>query len=69
MIESPLVQEWQALAWREATLTVLKQRFGTVARDVRRLLTEATGIKRLKKLHESAISCKTIADFRDELLG
>jgi hypothetical protein len=50
MIESPVIQDLLAKTRREAILGVLKDRFGKVPMDVRRLLAEMNVEKRLRRL-------------------
>ncbi len=69
MIESPLIQELRAEAVHDVILEVLKDRFGAVPRDVRKLLRAILDEKRLKKLTVAAARCPDMEAFREALLS
>jgi hypothetical protein len=69
MIESPLLQRMIAENLHEAIQEFLKGRFGTVPRDVTRLLCEILDERRLKKLAGVAAKCPDLEAFREALLS
>ncbi len=69
MIESPVLQQLIAKNLHEAIEEALKARFGSVPRDVTRLLHEILHEKRLKKLNGIAAKCADIEAFREALLA
>jgi hypothetical protein len=69
MIESPLLQKMIAEKLYEAILEALKARFGTVPRDVNRLLREILNERKLTKLTGIAAKCKDLDAFREALLA
>jgi hypothetical protein len=68
MAEFPLIQELQAEAVHEVILEVLKDRFGSVPRDVTKLLRTVLKAKKLKMLTVFAGKCPDLAAFREALL-
>ena len=68
MIESPLLQEWQAKSAHEMILAVLKDRFKAVPRDVTRPLRGIISQKKLAKLVVLACKCRDLDSFRDAVL-
>lgn len=68
MAESPLIQEQRAGVWEKAVLKVLKNRFGSVPSDVRRLLAEAKVEKTLEHLHDVAMQSASMDAFKEHLL-
>ncbi len=68
MLESPLLQDLQARIPQKAILELLKKRFGTVPREVRRLLGETKGEDRLVALILAAAECDSMDAFKDQLL-
>jgi hypothetical protein len=68
MIESPLMQEQRAGVWQKAVQKVLKNRFGTIPSDVRRLLAEAKNEKTLERLVDVAMQAESMAAFKEHLL-
>jgi len=69
MIESPLLQKMRAQTLHEAMLEFLKGRFGTVPRDVSRLILATLDEKKLKKLTALAGKCPDMEAFREALLN
>jgi hypothetical protein len=69
MIESPLIQELQAEYGQNMILEYLKNRFGKVPSDVRKLLSEMKNPKKLTKLFGGLSKYETIEDVKDALLG
>jgi hypothetical protein len=69
MIESPLLQKWFAEKIQETILEFLKARFGTVPRDVTRLLREIKSERKLQKLAGIAAKCPDLEAFREALLS
>jgi hypothetical protein len=67
MIESPLLQKMIAEAIHEDILVVLKDRFGTVPRDVSKHLAEVVDEKKLRQLLRLALKCPDLGAFRDAL--
>ncbi len=68
MAHFPLIQELRAEAVHDVILEVLKDRFGSVPRDVGKLLRPIHDEKRLKKLTVLAAKCPDVAAFREALL-
>jgi hypothetical protein len=68
MIESPMLQRIRAENSQETLLEVLKGRFGTVPRDVTKLLRTILDEKKLKKLARLAGNCPDMEGFREALL-
>jgi hypothetical protein len=68
MIESPLLQKMKAETIQELILDALKDRFGTVPRDVTKLLREIIDEKRLRQLNRVANKCANMEAFREALL-
>ena len=64
MIESPLLQKMFAEKLQEVILDVLKDRFGTVPRDVTKLLRALIEEKKLRKLTVLAAKCPDLETFR-----
>jgi len=69
MIESPLVQQWKAETLHEAILDLLKDRFGTVPRDVTKQLREIVNERKLRRLNLRAAKCRDMESFREALLA
>ena len=69
MIESPLLQRMRAETIQQVILDVLKDRFGTVRQDVRKLLQAILDEKKLRKLTVLAGKCPDLAAFREALLS
>jgi hypothetical protein len=69
MIESPLLQRMRAETIQEAILEALKARFGTVPREVTKLLRGVLNEKKLKKLNGVAAACPDLEAFREALLS
>jgi hypothetical protein len=69
MFKSPLLQKWVAQRFHAAILDVLKDRFGTVPRDVTRHLRAVLDEKKLRQLTVPAGKCSDIQAFRDALLS
>jgi hypothetical protein len=69
MIESPLLKKMRAGVFHEVTLDALKDRFGTVPRDVSKLLREIIDEKKLRKLNRVARTCADVDAFRQALLS
>jgi hypothetical protein len=69
MIESPLIQELQAEAIHATILELLKGRFGSVPREVRKLLRAVLDEKKLKKLAGLAAKCPDMTAFHEALLS
>jgi hypothetical protein len=69
MIESPLLQKMRAETLQKAILALLKARFGSVPRDVRRLLDEVLDEDKLISLNVLAAQCPDIETFREALLS
>ena len=68
MIESPVLQNFLAKHLQEAVLEVLKDRFGKVPQDVRRLLAEQKNEKQLKRLNVQASRSESLEAFKELLL-
>src|SRR5262249_10312234 len=69
MIESPILQKMRAGTLQAAILDVLKDRFGTVPRDVTKHLREALDEKQLRRLNVLAGKCPDLEAFREALLS
>ncbi|HEX5270436.1 MAG TPA: hypothetical protein VFW33_08120 [Gemmataceae bacterium] len=69
MLESPMLTRMLAGRTHDLILDVLKDRFGTVPRDVTKHLREVIEEKRLRELHLVAIKCRDLQAFRDALLS
>ncbi len=69
MFESPLLQKWFAEKMHKAIEKVLKARFGSVPRDVTRLLREILDEERLTALNVLAAQCPDLEAFREALLA
>lgn len=69
MFESRLLQKWFAERMHNAIREVLKARFGSVPRDVMRLLREILDEERLTNLNVLAAQCPDMEAFREELLA
>jgi hypothetical protein len=69
MLESPLLQRMMAARTHDLILDVLKERFGTVPRDVSKLLREIINEKKLRQLNRTAIKCTDMETFREALLS
>jgi hypothetical protein len=69
MFESPLLQKMIADRIHKITLALLKARFGTVPRDVTRLLREILDEEKLTNLTVLAGQCPDLQAFREALLS
>jgi hypothetical protein len=69
MIESPLLQRMMAERSQNLILAALKERFGTVPRDVTRHLRAIIDEKKLLQLIRLVVTCPDIQAFRDALLS
>ena len=69
MIESPMLRRICAENSQETLLEVLKGRFGTVPRDVTKLLRAVVDEKKLQKLARLAGKCPDMEAFREALLA
>jgi hypothetical protein len=69
MIESPLLQKMIAEKLHDVILDALKDRFGTVPRDVTRHLREVIDEKKLRQLIRVANKCPDLEAFREALLS
>jgi hypothetical protein len=69
MIESPLLKRMIAETLHKGILALLKARFGTVPREVTRLLQEVLDEERLTKLIVLAGQCPDLQAFREALLS
>jgi hypothetical protein len=69
MIESPLIQELRADLLHDAILEVLKDRFGSVPRDISKRLRAILDEKKLKKLTVAAARCADLAAYHEALLA
>jgi hypothetical protein len=69
MIESPLVEQLIAKNNHELIEDTLAVRFGVVESELRQQLRAVTNLKKLKKLHRSAVKCADIAAFKAQLLA
>jgi hypothetical protein len=68
MIESPLLQRMMAARTHDLILDALKDRFGTVPRDVSKRLREIINEKKLRQLNRVANTCSDMEAFRAALL-
>jgi hypothetical protein len=69
MFESPLLQQWFGEKMHKAIHKLLKARFGSVPRDVSRLLHEILDEDRLIDLNVLAAQCPDMETFRNALLS
>jgi hypothetical protein len=69
MFESPLLTKMIADRFHKAIQQVLKARFGSVPRDVTRLLREILDEEKLVALNVLAAQCSDIQAFREALLS
>ncbi len=69
MFESPLLQKMIAENLHEAIQEALKARFGTLPRDLTRLLREILDVRKLKHLTGVAAKCADLQAFREALLS
>jgi hypothetical protein len=69
MFESPVLQKFVAERGHKYILAVLKARFGTVPRDVTRLLRDVLDDKKIERLVVLAAKCSDLQAFRDGLLA
>jgi hypothetical protein len=69
MIESPLLQKMMAGRSQDIILAILKDRFGTVPRDVTKLLRAVLNEKKLTALSVLAGKCPDLGSFREALLS
>jgi hypothetical protein len=69
MIESPLLQRMLANCVHQLILDALKDRFGTVPRDVTKHLREVINEKKLRQLNRLANKCADLEAFRAALLS
>ena len=69
MIESPLIQKVRAESIQETLLALLKDRFGTVPRNVTKPLREILDEKKLRQLNVLAAKCPDLETFREVLLS
>ncbi len=69
MIESPLLQKMIAEKLHVAIREALKARFGTVPREVTRLLGEILDERQLTRLNGIAAKCADLQAFREALLA
>ncbi len=69
MFESPLLQKMIAERFHKGILAVLKARFGSMPRDVPRLLREILDEERLNTLNVLAAQCPNLDAFREALLS
>jgi hypothetical protein len=69
MFESPLLQKIRAETIQEVIFDALKERFGTIPRDVSKHMREIIDEKKLRKLNLVAIKCRDLAAFREALLS
>jgi hypothetical protein len=69
MIESPLLQKWFGEKMQKAIQEVLKARFGSVPRDVTRLLRAILDEEKLTALTVLAAQCPDMETFRQALLS
>ena len=63
MIESPVVQRWQAESLHEAILAILKRRLGSPGRDLTKDLRKIRDGKKLVALSVTAAECDNLAAF------
>lgn len=69
MIESPLLKRLVAESIHRVILDLLKERFGTVSRDVPKHLAEVLDEKKLRQLNRLAAKCRDLDAFREGLLS
>jgi hypothetical protein len=69
MIESPVLQKLIAESIHRIIVDILKDRFGTVPRDVTKQLNEILDEKKLRKLSRLAAKCSDLNAFRETLLA
>jgi hypothetical protein len=69
MFESPLLTKMIADRFHKAIEKVLKARFGSVPRDVTRMLREILDEERLTDLTVLAAQCPDLKAFRESLLS
>jgi hypothetical protein len=69
MFESPVLQRLLAMRFHEVILDLLKDRFGTIPQDVRKLLGDIINEKKLRKLILFASKCSDLEAFREKLLS
>ncbi|HEY7427766.1 MAG TPA: hypothetical protein VH682_26280 [Gemmataceae bacterium] len=69
MLESPFLQKMRADTIHKVILAVLKARFGSVPRDVSRLLLEVLDEEKLTALSVLASQCPDLESFREALLA
>jgi hypothetical protein len=69
MFESPVLQKFVAERGHKYILALLKARFGTVPRDVTRLLRDVLDDKKIERLVVLAGMCSDLQAFRDGLLS
>ena len=69
MIESPVVQRWQAESLHDAILAVLKSRFGSPGRDITKALRNIRDRDKLISLTIAAGACADLAAFTEALLS
>lgn len=69
MFESPLLTKMIAERFHKAIEKVLKARFGSVPRDVTRLLREVLDEEKLITLNVLAAQCPDLEAFREALLA
>jgi hypothetical protein len=69
MIESPLLQRMMAERAHDLIMDLLKDRFGTVPRDVTRQLRAILDEKKLRQFNRLAAKCPDLDAFREALLS
>ena len=69
MIESPLLQKLMAERTHDLIIDALKDRFGTVPRDVTKHLRAIIEEKKLQQLNRVANRCSDLEEFREVLLS
>jgi hypothetical protein len=69
MFQSPLLQQMRAETLHQAVLDLLKDRFGTVPRDVTGHLRKVIDERKLRRLNLLAAKCPDVEAFRDALLS
>ena len=67
MIESPILQKFVAGRLHEVILDILKVRFGTIPRDVRKQLRGVLDERKLRKFNVLAATCADLQEFQDKL--
>ena len=67
MIESPVVQRWQAERSHELILAFLKRRLGNPGRDITKALRKIRDEKKLIELNFLAGECADLAAFAEAL--